>query len=173
MRPVGRRTFAVVTARTGGTESEAVSPSGTSFARRHPILTAFGVLAGLSLFAAYFPISAFVTAAVVGARATGIDRRATRAIMRVAGFISQHWRSRHAHEPPSQPPGNDGTGVSRPSAGTPGLERSMSLHAAARAMQQAATASRRRGKAMGSHGPQTRREVGAAAARAERELDGL
>src|ERR1700726_2785174 len=47
-----------------------------SYIRRHPILAGFGVLSGLSLFAALWPVSAIVTAVAVAGHATGLDRAA-------------------------------------------------------------------------------------------------
>ncbi|MBV8302008.1 MAG: hypothetical protein JOY68_08815 [Candidatus Dormibacteraeota bacterium] len=61
-----------------------------SFPRRHPILTGFGILAGVSLFAAYFPISAIVTGIVVGARATGADRMVFRGARSAVRWLAQH-----------------------------------------------------------------------------------
>jgi len=79
-----------------------VSPT-TSFARRHPILTGFGILAGLSLFAAYFPISAFVTAGLVGAHATGADRLALRGTRRAVAWIRVHVPVKRQNPAPSSP----------------------------------------------------------------------
>lgn len=59
----------------------------TSFARRHPFYAAFGVLAALSLFSAFWPVSALITGAVVAARATGADRLAGRVLVRGARWI--------------------------------------------------------------------------------------
>ncbi|MBV9101658.1 MAG: hypothetical protein JOZ46_11815 [Candidatus Dormibacteraeota bacterium] len=93
--------------------------TGATFARRHPILTAFGVLAGLSLFAAYFPVSAIVTAVVVGVHATGADKLGLRAARRVGAAVLQRWHARHAPPPGgAQPPSPDGPQAR--SAATPG-----------------------------------------------------
>ena len=45
-----------------------------SYVRRHPILAAFGVLSGLSLFSALWPLSAIVVGVAVAGHATGLDR---------------------------------------------------------------------------------------------------
>jgi hypothetical protein len=47
-----------------------------SYVRRHPILAAFGVLSGLSLFSALWPLSAIVVGVAVAGHATGLDRAA-------------------------------------------------------------------------------------------------
>jgi hypothetical protein len=71
-----------------------------SFVRRHPLLAAFGALAGLSLFAAYWPISAVITGIVVAGRATGADQVAWRWLRttstRVAGRVRAAWREHEA-----------------------------------------------------------------------------
>ena len=99
-------TLCPVTTRDGSTGSRTVPPPRTSFARRHPILAAFGVLAGLSLFAAYFPLSAIVTGVVVGAHASGVDGAAVRLGRRVGSGLAQRWRARHHRSivPPPPPP---------------------------------------------------------------------
>ena len=114
-RPRTATTLWPVTARDGSAGGHTVPPPSTSFARRHPILAGFGVLAGLSLFAAYFPLSAIVTGVLVGVRASGADRAAVRLGRRVGSGLVQRWRTRHpravapspappATEPPSSPP---------------------------------------------------------------------
>ena len=59
-------------------------PPGPSFLRTHPLLAGFGVLAALSLFAAYWPLSAIITGVVIAARATGADRAALHIVKRSA-----------------------------------------------------------------------------------------
>ena len=81
--------------------------AGTTFVRRHPILAGFGVLAGLSLFAAYFPLSAVVTAVVVGVHATGVDRWGLRTARSAGTAILRRWRSRHQTPPAPQPTAPD------------------------------------------------------------------
>ena len=97
-----------VTARDGSTSGRTVPAPAASFARRHPILAGFGVLAGLSLFAAYFPISAIVTGVVVGAHASGADRAALSIGRRLGSRLAQRWRTRHhgsgAPSPTAEPP---------------------------------------------------------------------
>ena len=63
------------------------SPSGPSFARRHPFYAAFGVLAALSLFSAFWPVSAIVTGAIVAARATGLDKLAWQGALNAGGWL--------------------------------------------------------------------------------------
>lgn len=80
---------------------------GPSFLRRHPVLSGFGVLAALSLFATYWPASAIVTGVLVAGRATGADaalyRAARRGIAELANHIL-HFRHRdEAAEPPATP----------------------------------------------------------------------
>src|SRR5579884_890891 len=74
-----------------------------SFARRHPILTGFGILAGVSLFASYFPLSAIVTGALVAFTATGADHVAMRAARRIGSAVAARWRVRTATPPPPPP----------------------------------------------------------------------
>jgi hypothetical protein len=115
LRPRTATTLWPVTARDGSAGGHTVPPPTTSFARRHPILAGFGVLAGLSLFAAYFPLSAIVTGVLVGVRASEADRAAVRLGRRVGSELVQRWRTRHqrevapspappATEPPASPP---------------------------------------------------------------------
>lgn len=115
-----------MTARDGGSRSDGPIPTpGISFARRHPILTGFGVLAGLSLFAAYFPVSAIVTGVVVGAHATGADRTALRLFRRAATAVTQRWRVRHPSAPPPA-----ATGEPHPDAPAVELRGSRGVHGA-------------------------------------------
>jgi hypothetical protein len=76
-------------------------PPGPSFARRHPFYAAFGVLAALSLFSAFWPFSAFVTGAVVAARATGLDKLTWRGAKRAAGWLGSRIARRKAPGPPT------------------------------------------------------------------------
>ena len=64
-----------------------------SYVRRHPILTGFGVLSGLSLFSALWPLSAIVVAIAVGGHATGLDRAAWRITRTVAARVVASVRS--------------------------------------------------------------------------------
>jgi hypothetical protein len=75
------------------TPTPSVTPP--SYIRRHPILAGFGVLSGLSLFSALWPVSAVVIAVAVAGHATGLDRAAVLLVERVAARIdaSAHHRS--------------------------------------------------------------------------------
>src|SRR5580698_5258094 len=66
-----------------------------SYIRRHPILAGFGVLSGLSLFSAMWPVSAIVIAVAIAGHATGLDRAAVLLVERVAARIdaSAHHRT--------------------------------------------------------------------------------
>jgi hypothetical protein len=70
-----------------------------SYVRRHPILTAFGVLSGLSLFTALWPVSAVVVGVAVAGHATGLDRAAVRLTERLAARISASAHRRGHPEP--------------------------------------------------------------------------
>src|ERR1700693_3137703 len=70
-----------------------------SYLRRHPILAAFGVLSGLSLFSALWPVSAIVIAVAVAGHATGLDRAAVLLAERVAARISSS-EHHHGHAEP-------------------------------------------------------------------------
>src|ERR1700680_1099239 len=70
-----------------------------SYVRRHPILTAFGVLSGLSLFSALWPLSAVVIAVAVAGHATGLDQAALHLAERVAARISAS-AHHHGHSEP-------------------------------------------------------------------------
>jgi hypothetical protein len=101
-----------------GERMSAPAPRPPSFLRRHPILAGFGVLAGLSLFAAYWPASAVITGVVVAGRASGADvvvwRRLRTTSARIAGLVQRAWREHEVkrsgvedgHQPPTpaEPP---------------------------------------------------------------------
>ncbi|MBV8194838.1 MAG: hypothetical protein JOY80_04860 [Candidatus Dormibacteraeota bacterium] len=88
---------------TGGRSAPQPSPGpGPSFVRRHPILAGFGVLAALSLFAAYWPASAVITGVIVAGRATGFDRVVYNAARRGFDDVVSHLR--HAPSTSTQPP---------------------------------------------------------------------
>jgi hypothetical protein len=70
-----------------------------SYVRRHPILTAFGVLSGLSLFSALWPLSAVVIAVAVAGHATGLDQAALHLAERVAARVSASAHRRGHSEP--------------------------------------------------------------------------
>ena len=76
----------------------------SSFLRRHPILAGFGVLAALSLFAAYWPLSAIVTGVIVAGRATGADRFAYREARRGLFAVARRLGMHRAPSSPVQPP---------------------------------------------------------------------
>ena len=101
--PSRLRSLPGMTAREAGGTAGPQAPQGPSFIRRHPILAAFGVLAALSLFAAYWPVSAIVTGVLVGARASGADRVAYRWLSRGAAAVAH--RFRRAPTSPADPPG--------------------------------------------------------------------
>jgi hypothetical protein len=75
-----------------------------SYVRRHPILAAFGVLSGLSLFSALWPVSAVVVAVAVAGHATGLDRAAVLLVERLAVRVgaSAHRRA-HPEPAPTAP----------------------------------------------------------------------
>src|ERR1700681_547003 len=70
-----------------------------SYVRRHPILAAFGVLSGLSLFSALWPLSAVVIAVAVAGHAPGLDRAALLLAERLAARISSSAHHRDHSEP--------------------------------------------------------------------------
>ncbi|MFI5287742.1 MAG: hypothetical protein ACHQ4F_15700 [Candidatus Dormibacteria bacterium] len=78
-------------------------PVPASYVRRHPILAAFGVLSGLSLFSALGPVSAVVVAVAVAGHATGLDRTALRVVERLATRISVSAHHRDHREPAPAP----------------------------------------------------------------------
>jgi hypothetical protein len=87
-----------------------------SYVRRHPILTAFGVLSGLSLFSALWPVSAVVIAVAVAGHATGLDRAALVLVERLAARINA---SAHRHEHSDPEPVEPAPSAPQPSAPTP------------------------------------------------------
>jgi hypothetical protein len=95
-----------------------------SYIRRHPILAAFGVLSGLSLFSALWPVSAVVVGVAVAGHATGLDRAAWRLAERLAARISLV-----AHHPDRVEPAPAPSGP-QPSAPAPSAPR-REVHATA------------------------------------------
>jgi hypothetical protein len=91
-----------------------------SYVRRHPILTAFGVLSGLSLFSALWPVSAVVIAVAVAGHATGLDRAAVLLAERLAARISA---SAHHHEHSEPGPVAPAPAAPQPSAPAPSAPR--------------------------------------------------
>src|SRR4029077_10743044 len=93
--------------------SSTPTPAATppSYVRRHPIIAAFGVLSGLSLFSALWPLSAVVVGVAVAGHATGLDRAALHLVERLAERVSSSARLRAhpgpapAPRPPPAPPG--------------------------------------------------------------------
>src|ERR1700721_2906468 len=75
-----------------------------SYVRRHPILAAFGVLSGLSLFSALWPLSAVVVGVAVAGHATGLDRAALHLAERLADRVSSSAHHRTHTEPSPAPP---------------------------------------------------------------------
>lgn len=102
-------------------------PPGPSFLRRHPVLAAFGVLAALSLFAAYWPLSAIATGVVVAGRASGLDRvvydaarRGVRAVVTRIAHGPRPEPASPAPEPaPAPEPPRASPGTSTPSRSSP------------------------------------------------------
>src|SRR6202035_3013422 len=82
-----------------------------SYVRRHPILAAFGVLSGLSLFSALWPLSAIVVGVAVAGHATGLDRAALHLAERLGVRIRSSVR--HGVHPEPAP------GAPEPAAPTP------------------------------------------------------
>ncbi|MFZ0181015.1 MAG: hypothetical protein WAL84_14275 [Candidatus Dormiibacterota bacterium] len=95
-----------------------------SYVRRHPILAAFGVLSGLSLFSALWPVSAIVIAVGVAGHATGLDRAAVLLAERVVARISAPPHHGHAGPEPTAPtPAAPGPSAPAPSAPVPSAPR--------------------------------------------------
>jgi hypothetical protein len=134
-----------------------------SFARRHPILTGFGVLAGVSLFAAYFPISAIITGVVVGAHATGADRVAWRWTERAATWV-QSKLHRHAASPPVSAP-------APPAAPSPSAQLRCSEPSLQRARREPRMGAAPVRAARRSPKPAQRRPVAASVQRGQRDLE--
>lgn len=93
-------------------------PAAPSFLRRHPVLAGFGVLAALSLFAAYWPASAIVTAVIVAGRATGADQAAYVAAQRGVRALARRIRYGRGAGPAPAAPGQPGV-PGEPSAAPP------------------------------------------------------
>lgn len=70
-----------------------------SYVRRHPILAAFGVLSGLSLFSGLWPLSAIVVGVAVAGHATGLDLAALHLAERLGGRIRSSLNHGAHHEP--------------------------------------------------------------------------
>ncbi|MGH7686572.1 MAG: hypothetical protein ACREN2_07135, partial [Candidatus Dormibacteria bacterium] len=94
-------------------------PPGLDFVRRHPVLAAFGALAGISLFAAYWPASAIVTGAIVLGRASGADRVAWRALRRGASAAAHRIGGWGRREPSPGVPTPDAPVPEAPSPSSP------------------------------------------------------
>src|ERR1700688_4648895 len=92
-----------------------------SYVRRHPILAAFGVLSGLSLFSALWPASAIVIAVAVAGHATGLDRAAVLLAERLAARInaSAHHHGHAGPEPTAPTPAAPEPSAPAPSAHAP------------------------------------------------------
>ncbi|MGD0193623.1 MAG: hypothetical protein ABSC35_02035 [Candidatus Dormibacteria bacterium] len=100
------------------------APTPPSYVRRHPILAGFGVLSGLSLFSALWPVSAIVIAVAIAGHATGLDRAAVLLVERVAARIdaSAHHRT-HPEPAPVTPAPAAPTPSPEPSAPAPTVPR--------------------------------------------------
>jgi len=98
----------------------APTPPPPSYVRRHPILTGFGVLSGLSLFSALWPVSAIVVAIAVGGHATGLDRAAWRvtrlAAAHVVASVRGHESAKQRAPVPPQPAAPAGPAAPHPAA---------------------------------------------------------
>jgi hypothetical protein len=101
-------------------------PAPPSFVRRHPIVAGFGVLSGVSLFSALWPVSAIVISVAIAGHVTGLDRAAwslTRTVAtRVAGAL-------RGHAPVSPEP--SAPGASEPVAPAPPSAPKREVHAPA------------------------------------------
>jgi hypothetical protein len=108
------------------------APTPPSYIRRHPILAGFGVLSGLSLFSALWPVSAIVIAVAIAGHATGLDRAAVLLVERVAARIdaSAHHRM-HPDPAPVTPAPEPGvpTPTPEPSAPVPAPRREVNTSA--------------------------------------------
>jgi hypothetical protein len=102
------------------TSTPAPAAAPPSYVRRHPILAAFGVLSGLSLFSALWPVSAIVIAVAVAGHATGLDRAAVLLAERLAARISASAHHRDHPEPGATAPTPS---ASEPSAPAPSAPR--------------------------------------------------
>src|ERR1019366_7810203 len=128
-----------------------------SYVRRHPILTAFGVLSGLSLFSALWPVSAVVVGVAVAGHATGLDRAAWRLAERLAARISS---SAPHQAPPDPAPAAPTPRGPEPSAPAPSAPAPSAPHRDAHAPAAPATRSHRdpHSHGRGAHRPsRTRR----------------
>jgi hypothetical protein len=79
--------------------SPAPAPAPPSYVRRHPILTAFGILSGLSLFSALWPVSAIVVGVAVAGHTTGADRAVLHVAERLAERVVSSMHHPAHHEP--------------------------------------------------------------------------
>src|SRR5579864_8311053 len=93
-----------------------------SYVRRHPILTAFGVLSGLSLFSALWPVSAVLVGVAVAGHATGLDRAAVRLVERLAARVSASAHRRGNPEPAPVAPAPTAPQPSEPAPPAPRRE---------------------------------------------------
>jgi hypothetical protein len=100
------------------------------FVRRHPIVAGFGVLSGLSLFSALWPVSAVVIGVAVAGHATGLDRAALLLAERLVARIgaSAHRRAQPEPEPAAPAPSSP-----EPAAPVPAAPRREAHGPAARA----------------------------------------
>ena len=98
--------------------SPAPAPPPPSYVRRHPILSAFGILSGLSLFSALWPVSAIVVGVAVAGHATGADRAVLHIAERLAARIasSMHHAAHHVPGPVAPAPTAPQPSAPEPSA---------------------------------------------------------
>ncbi len=87
-----------------------------SYVRRHPILAAFGVLSGLSLFAALWPVSAVVIGVAVAGHATGLDRTA---LLLAERLVERIGAASHRHAHPEPEPAAPAPSLPEPAAPAP------------------------------------------------------
>lgn len=94
-----------------------------SYIRRHPILAGFGVLSGLSLFSALWPVSAIVIAVAIAGHATGLDRAIVLLVERTAARIDASARHRNHPDPRPVAPSPIPTPAPEPAAPAPTAPR--------------------------------------------------
>src|SRR5580704_4662186 len=98
--------------------SPAPPPAPPSYVRRHPILSAFGILSGLSLFSSLWPVSAIVVGVAVAGHATGADRAVLHIAERLAARLvsSMHHPAHHEPGPAAPAPAAPQPSAPEPSA---------------------------------------------------------
>jgi hypothetical protein len=102
--------------------SPAPPPTPPSYVRRHPILSAFGILSGLSLFSALWPVSAIIVGVAVAGHATGADRAVLHIAERLAARLVTSMRHPAHHEPEPAAPAPTAPQPSAPEPSAPRRE---------------------------------------------------